>query len=115
MSIKEIKEQLRKVPGKGLGYGVLKYINKEIKFSGDRSWDVVFNYFGQLDNVLSNSKWLDTAVESKGSGIGHDHLSRELIALNAAVQGGELILNWSYSGLHYKPETMKVLADQIQC
>jgi NRPS condensation-like uncharacterized protein len=27
--IKSVKEQLRKIPDKGIGYGVLKYINKE--------------------------------------------------------------------------------------
>ncbi|MEO6221367.1 MAG: condensation domain-containing protein, partial [Ginsengibacter sp.] len=109
--IKEVKEQLRKVPDKGIGFGVLKYINKEVKFSANKNWDVVFNYFGQLDNVLSNSKWLGSAVESKGTGIGENHLSRELISVNAAVQGGELILNWSYSSLHYNPETIKALTD----
>ena len=33
-SIKSVKEQLRNIPDKGLGYGVLRYINKEERLSG---------------------------------------------------------------------------------
>jgi hypothetical protein len=67
-AIKTIKEQLRRVPDKGLGYGVLKYINKDEKLSKHQCWDIVFNYLGQLDNVVSVvGKQLSGAGESRGS------------------------------------------------
>ena len=72
-AIKSVKEQLRRVPDKGLGYGVLKYINKDEKLSNKDCWDIVFNYLGQLDNVVSSGKWLSGAGESKGSSSSEEH------------------------------------------
>ncbi|MEZ4692105.1 MAG: amino acid adenylation domain-containing protein [Ignavibacteria bacterium] len=65
-SIKSVKEQLRRVPDKGLGFGVLKYINKEEKYSDKAYWDIVFNYLGQLDQAVGSSKWFSGAGESAG-------------------------------------------------
>ncbi|MEO7583966.1 MAG: non-ribosomal peptide synthase/polyketide synthase [Ferruginibacter sp.] len=113
-AIREIKEQLRMIPDKGLGYGVLKYIDKEEKLVDKKCWDIVFNYFGQLDNVVSKGKWLSTATESKGSGISEHQLVKDLISVNGQVQSGEMILSWSYSTLHYGQQTIRELAQQYR-
>ena len=89
-AIKSVKEQLRRVPDKGIGYGVLKYINKEKKFAGKECWDIVFNYLGQLDNVVSVSKWFSGAEESNGTGKNDEEVMGEKIAVNGLIQGGEL-------------------------
>jgi len=112
--IKSVKEQLRSVPDKGLGYGVLKYINKEKKLAGGTCWDIVFNYLGQLDNVVSSGKWLSGAGESRGSSSGEDQTVDHKLALNGMVQGGELILNWSYSNIHYEKKTIQDLVQKYQ-
>ncbi|MCW3089278.1 MAG: linear pentadecapeptide gramicidin synthetase LgrD, partial [Ferruginibacter sp.] len=109
--IKSIKEQLRQVPGRGLGYGVLKYINREATLQSEGTdWDVVFNYLGQFDNVVSESKWLKGAGESTGASISELYEQSEKMSVSGFVQGGELGLNWSYSGLHYEAETIRQLA-----
>jgi amino acid adenylation domain-containing protein/non-ribosomal peptide synthase protein (TIGR01720 family)/FkbM family methyltransferase len=113
-TIKAIKEQLRSVPDKGIGYGVIKYINQQEKFAGKKSWDIVFNYFGQLDNVVSNGRWLSTAAEDRGDSVSENHLVKDLLSVNGQVQGGELILNWAYSTKHYKPGTIRQMATQYK-
>ena len=61
--IKTVKEQLRQIPDKGIGYGVLKYLNKEDSLLRAKNPDIVFNYLGQADNVLSSGKWFTLATE----------------------------------------------------
>jgi amino acid adenylation domain-containing protein/non-ribosomal peptide synthase protein (TIGR01720 family)/FkbM family methyltransferase len=113
-TIKEVKEQLRQIPDKGLGFGVLKYLTKEKKFASSQHWDIVFNYFGQLDNVVENGKWLGAAKESRGAGISEKHPVRELISINAMIQGGELVLDWGYSKLHFNEETITALTTEYK-
>jgi non-ribosomal peptide synthase protein (TIGR01720 family) len=110
--IKGIKEQLRKVPDKGLGYGILKYINKEPQLQGDLPWDIMFNYLGQLDNVLNqNSNYLTAARESSGEQADPELVTNEKISVNSMVADGELVLNWGYSTMHFRHERIQELAD----
>ncbi|MGI8634025.1 MAG: condensation domain-containing protein, partial [Segetibacter sp.] len=107
--IKSIKEQLRQVPDKGLGYGVLKYINKEEALQNTEPWEIVFNYLGQLDNIVRESKWFAGAGESTGAGMSEELLTEKL-SVNSVVRAGQLIVNWSYSKNHYNDETIANLA-----
>ncbi len=56
-SIKAIKEQLRAVPHKGLGYGVLRYLADEPTRQRHgrrcRQAPVTFNYLGQFDQSFA--------------------------------------------------------------
>ncbi|MCW3078681.1 non-ribosomal peptide synthetase, partial [Segetibacter sp.] len=108
--IKTVKEQLRKVPGKGLGYGVLKYINKEETFQNRKSWDVVFNYLGQLDNISNESKWFKGAAEGAEASRSENLKVDEKLAIDSSVQAGELIFNWSYSKKHFNEDTIDRIA-----
>ena len=49
-ALKTIKEQLRAVPGKGLGYGLLRYLNAETaaKLAGLPAPQLGFNYLGRF-------------------------------------------------------------------
>ena len=109
--IKSVKEQLRQLPDKGLGYGVLKYICKESSLQGPEPWDIVFNYLGQLDNVVRESKWLSGAGESQGPGRSDEQVVQEKISLNSFVRGGELVLSWNYSSKHYNEGTIEALSE----
>ena len=112
-SIKRVKEQLRQIPDKGLGFGILKYLNKNDKLNTKTSWNIVFNYLGQIDNIVDSGKWISGANESRGEGSGADHTLSYIIAVNSMVQGGELILNWSYSKLHFEKDTISGLAENF--
>jgi len=109
--LKGIKEQLRSVPDKGLGYGVLKYMNRAAGLQGKAPWDMVFNYLGQLDNVVGNSSWFSGVPESSGSNVGARYVMEEKLSVVGMVAGGELMMSWTYSTLHYREETIKALAE----
>ncbi len=109
--IKTVKEYLRQVPDKGLGYGVLKYINKDESLGGNDPWDIVFNYLGQLDNVIKEGKWLKDVVQSGVDTISPEHIVQEKLSVNSMVQEGALIINWGYSNKQYDTETIKTLAE----
>jgi amino acid adenylation domain-containing protein/non-ribosomal peptide synthase protein (TIGR01720 family) len=104
--IKGIKEQLRRVPDKGIGYGVLKYINKTNSLQGSDPWDLIFNYLGQLDTAVENGNLITLTGEERGTEIAGEQLSSSNLSVNSHIFEGELVLNWSYSSLHYDRKTI---------
>ncbi|MBO9732433.1 MAG: amino acid adenylation domain-containing protein [Chitinophaga sp.] len=110
--LKEVKEQLRKVADKGIGYGVLKYINKAAGLQGRDPWDITFNYLGQLDNITNANDYLNIAAEEAGSMTGAGYPVQEKLFINGIVQQGELVLEWGYSVLHFAPADIAGLADK---
>ena len=98
------------MPDKGLGYGVLKYINKDEALQGKDPWDIVFNYLGQLDNVVRESEWLGIASESTGAGRNEEQEVNEKLSVTCLVRSGELVLNWGFSLLHFQEEKIKAVA-----
>lgn len=110
--IRNVKEQLRSIPDKGMGYGVLKYICKTEKLRGNDPWDIVFNYLGQLDNLVSRSRWFNGMDEADTSSANVSPLNSvgEKIAVTAMVEGGQLVLVWNYSSKHYQADSIGQLA-----
>jgi non-ribosomal peptide synthase protein (TIGR01720 family) len=108
--IKQVKEQLRKVPDKGIGFGVLRYINKESSLQRQSCWNIGFNYLGQSDNVINKSRWFNMAPEPAGTAVSDDTRQSERLFINCVIQNGELLIEWGYSSKHYKEETIQHLA-----
>ncbi|MDB5996274.1 MAG: peptide synthase, partial [Pseudomonas sp.] len=113
-SIKAIKEQLRGVPHKGLGYGVLRYLADDLSREAMAALPVApitFNYLGQFDQSFGADalfRPLDEAV-----GAAHDPrapLPNEL-SVDSQVYGGELVLRWTFSAERYDEHTVRELAD----
>jgi len=105
-----VREQLRQVPDKGIGYGVLKYLLKEDALQGPSPWDCVFNYLGQTDNIISNSNWFSVISDATGNNLGNGHILDGELFVNALVQNGELVFNWIYSLRRYEGDIIKTLA-----
>ncbi|NLR57676.1 amino acid adenylation domain-containing protein [Chitinophaga polysaccharea] len=65
--IREVKEQLRRIPTKGAGYGLLKYMrskdNNHAVFQ--LRPQISFNYLGGFDDVVQNGPF-EPAMENKG-------------------------------------------------
>jgi non-ribosomal peptide synthase protein (TIGR01720 family) len=108
--LKGVKEQLRQIPDKGVGYGVLKYINKAAALAGPSPWDIVFNYLGQIDNIVHRSEWLHGATESAGDRSSELYIPNEPLSVNSIITGGMLTINWSYSQHHYEEATIAQLS-----
>ncbi|MGY0035003.1 condensation domain-containing protein [Pedobacter sp. NJ-S-72] len=108
--LKAVKEQLRQVPDKGIGYGVLKYINKIATLQGAEPWDIVFNYLGQMDNLGNAEEALDDAIENTGTAIDEAYPVRTNLSVNSVIQGGVLLVTWTYSNKHFTAEGIEKLS-----
>src|SRR6185369_2779315 len=105
--LKAVKEQLRRVPERGVGYGLLKYLAGELQ--GLAEAQMSFNYLGQLDQVVSEQGWLSGAPESSGTARSPLGPRKYLIEVNGMVAGGQLQINWNYSAaLHEQAEIERV-------
>jgi nonribosomal peptide synthetase CepB len=69
--LKEIKEQLRAVPGDGLGYGLLRYLDAEAgpMLAGLPAAQIGFNYLGRFTAGTASGAWqqleLDGAADER--------------------------------------------------
>ena len=112
--LRETKEQLRRVPDKGLGYGVLKYMCKAASLQGSTPWEIGFNYLGQGDNMMSGAGALKLSLASLEAGGGQDRIIPEKLYVNAIIREGKLVLEWDFSRKHYEPATIAQLAGRYQ-
>ena len=128
--IQRVKEQLRGVPEKGIGYGVLRYGGSQSqqqaagattktaaaakteavieKRKGEG--ELLINYLGQFDRSLGEEALLQGAAEGSGAAVGAEQQRSAKVEMNALVIGGQLQMAWSYSRQQYKPETIAKLA-----
>ncbi|WP_323986982.1 non-ribosomal peptide synthetase [Pseudomonas canadensis] len=113
-SIKAIKEQLRGVPHKGLGYGVLRYLADDLckqSMAALPSAQITFNYLGQFDQSFGADALFHPLDEP--AGLAHDPdapLPNEL-SVDSQVYGGELVLRWTFSRERHDQQSIHELAD----
>ena len=95
-ALKSIKEQLRKVPRRGIGYGLLRHLRPDCGLAGRPEPSMVFNYLGQFDRVLAGSKLFRFAQESAGPWHSSKQRRRYTLEVNSMVIGGRLELSWTF-------------------
>ncbi|WP_145003788.1 non-ribosomal peptide synthetase [Pseudomonas oryzihabitans] len=117
-SIKAIKEQLRAVPGKGVGYGLLRYLGSAEARRALRELPagaVVFNYLGQFDQSFAAADGLFVpAQETGGAGEAEDAPLDGLLNLNGRVYDGEFSLDWTFSAEVFAPAAIHRLATDYE-
>ena len=66
-ALKTIKEQLRAVPGKGLGYGLLRYLNDETaaELAGAPAPQLGFNYLGRFAAGADGADWAPANLDER--------------------------------------------------
>jgi amino acid adenylation domain-containing protein/non-ribosomal peptide synthase protein (TIGR01720 family) len=96
-ALKSIKEQLRQIPQRGIGYGILRYLSGAIELAACIEPSMVFNYLGQFDQVVAGSKLFRFARESSGPWHSPTQRRRYAIEVNSLVTGGRLEVAWTYS------------------
>ncbi|HKX52257.1 MAG TPA: condensation domain-containing protein, partial [Nitrosospira sp.] len=107
--IKRIKEDLRRIPNKGLGYGLFKYYGTAEQREALASLpkpQVVFNYLGQFDASFDEQTLWTLADETVGESTNAAAPLEHEISINGRVYGGELSLDVSYSDARYNQATI---------
>jgi amino acid adenylation domain-containing protein/non-ribosomal peptide synthase protein (TIGR01720 family) len=113
-ALKSIKEQLRRIPGHGIGYGALRYLNERpeiaAKLSALPAPQMSFNYLGQLDHIKGDASLFDFARESSGPSRHESNQRAHLLEVNASVRDHRLRLDWTSSEEAHASRTIETLA-----
>jgi amino acid adenylation domain-containing protein/non-ribosomal peptide synthase protein (TIGR01720 family) len=113
--LKSIKEQLRRIPNQGIGYGLLKYLNSEsaTRLQALPQAQILFNYLGQFHQVLSERPFLGVAQEKIGATQSFLGNRRYLFEINAILHNKQLQIDWSYSKNCHQQSTIERLAQDF--
>ncbi|QNR66951.1 amino acid adenylation domain-containing protein [Paenibacillus peoriae] len=112
--IKQVKESLRRIPNKGLGYGVCRYLSKsEDGFIWGAEPEINFNYLGQFDDDVNQDE-IGISSYSSGSPASDRQARSFVLDINGMVLDGALSLDLSYSRKQYRKETMEAFAQQFE-
>ncbi|WP_106795023.1 non-ribosomal peptide synthetase [Aquimarina sp. Aq78] len=115
--IKSVKEELRSIPNKGLGYGALKYLHPDTAVRDALSgthWDITFNYLGQFDNIMKEDSIIGLAGEFSGNDVGDQVAFCNKLEVSGSINDGSLVLTWFYSENEYNQDTIKKLSDEYK-
>jgi non-ribosomal peptide synthase protein (TIGR01720 family) len=113
-ALKSVKEQLRRIPSRGLGYGVLRYLSGEAAIvqalQAQPQAAVSFNYLGQFGASVVEASPLVLAREACGPTSSPRSPRRHLLDINGSVSDGRLQLAWTYSVELHRSATIAALA-----
>ncbi|MCL2163373.1 MAG: amino acid adenylation domain-containing protein [Oscillospiraceae bacterium] len=90
------KEMLRKIPNKGLGYGVLKYLSGV--FPEREEAGITFNYLGKIDAEITESPdgVFRVSEYSAGLSVAPENSLKGALTVNCIVSGGTLNIEVLY-------------------
>ncbi|WDZ59801.1 non-ribosomal peptide synthetase [Paenibacillus polymyxa] len=118
--IKRVKEGLRGIPQKGIGYGVLKYLSDRQTQAPEASPtifttdpEISFNYLGQFDQDMKGNDLQSSSYEG-GMPLSPTMARTYTLDFGGVISGGQLGLTISYSRTSYRPETIERLAKFLE-
>jgi len=108
-----VKESLRGVPHKGIGFGLLQSLaTAEVRaqVAALPKPRITFNYLGQFDAKASEGAWLRPVFGQSGAERDASGPLSNWLAIHGQVADGVLSLTWVYSRAMYQPQTVDALA-----
>ncbi len=110
-SIKEIKEQYRKIPNNGIGYGLLKHLNNDLIKTSIQP-EIGFNYLGQFQQNSAENKLLGKPLNAPGFERSPDGERPHILEIGGSIFDSCLHITFAYSKEQYFEETIRIWADQ---
>jgi non-ribosomal peptide synthase protein (TIGR01720 family) len=113
-ALARVKEQVRAVPDRGLGYGVLRYLDAESAALLARrpAAPVSFNYLGRVDAGLASGPFR-RAPEPSGRARSPRAAREHHVGFGAWVEGDRLRLDVSFHPAAYPPAAAEALANGV--
>lgn len=111
-----IKESLRKIPNKGVGYGILKYLSSHEIKSGLQFGlkpEICFNYLGEIGQEIGASEF-GLSNAPVGYTLSPNSERPHAIYLNGMTVGGKLNIQVSYNKNSYKEETISEFIEKME-
>jgi amino acid adenylation domain-containing protein/non-ribosomal peptide synthase protein (TIGR01720 family) len=113
-SLMHIKEDLRQIPNKGIGYGILKHLADD--FEDNLVPEILFNYLGDFGESVGDKEVSIFEYASENIGLESDsQVSQDtLLNISGIIVSGELSMYIEYSSNVYYIETIEKLAFAYQ-
>ncbi|MGX1324739.1 amino acid adenylation domain-containing protein/non-ribosomal peptide synthase protein (TIGR01720 family) [Bradyrhizobium sp. USDA 377] len=111
--IKAVKERLRAIPYRGLGYGVLRHLGSERQRHALAQLvepQIVFNYLGRFDASVGATQRFTFVPESAGPSRSATAPMRGWLNVTGLVREGRLELSFGYGRKRYRRATVERLA-----
>lgn len=116
-TLKTVKEQLRSLPQRGVGYGLLRYLCPQTNIAEQLrvlpQAEVSFNYMGQVDQTLPPSGPFRLARESVGITRSPRGSRRYMLEVSSIIIAGQLQVSWFYSRQLHRRATVEQLAQNF--
>ena len=113
--LRDVKEQLRSIPNRGIGYGVLRYLSGRTEVVAQLAQatqaEVRFNYLGQVDRSLASSKLFAAALPVRAEAQSPNGDRGYLLNIISSVTDAELRFDWTYSDNIHERKTIESLAE----
>lgn len=111
-TLRAVKEQLRAIPRRGIGYGLLRHMRHQSPLRGTPP-EICFNYLGQLDQAVEHSIF-DAAPEAPGPTTGPRRPRTHPLLVTASVLHGRLRVTFEYGQQVHDRETMEGIAARFR-
>jgi non-ribosomal peptide synthase protein (TIGR01720 family) len=108
----QVKEQLRRVPNHGIGYGLLRYLRAEKTIAAQPVPPVLFNYMGQFERALSSSELFSLAQPLQAGYSPHNRLTHDL-EVNVFIREGQLQVHVAFDGSNFESSVVQSLVDDF--
>ncbi|MDN4012927.1 amino acid adenylation domain-containing protein, partial [Chryseobacterium gambrini] len=106
-----VKDGLRGIPNKGIGYGILNYLGDS--FSSTNNPSIQFNYLGDFDDAIGHQFYYSS--ESIGISVSEENLGTDiLLDVSGITISGKMNLTIRYSSSVFHAATVQKLMDNYQ-
>jgi non-ribosomal peptide synthase protein (TIGR01720 family) len=116
-AILSIKDQLRRIPNGGIGYGLLRYLSRDDEAARRLALrpqpQVSFLYIGQSNQGPAGTAVFRPATESCGPKQDPRDSRQHLIDVIASASGGQLRVSWTYSENLHRRATIEDLSERF--
>jgi non-ribosomal peptide synthase protein (TIGR01720 family) len=114
-TVEDVVRRLRQVPQGGIGYGLLRYLNRDPAINGRLAKaphsQLVFNYLGAIDAITEPGDRLTRSREVRAQARSARGLRAYAIEINAWFEAGLLQVDWQYSDALHRAPTVQSMVD----
>ncbi|MBY3301065.1 hypothetical protein HFO10_35165, partial [Rhizobium laguerreae] len=110
-ALKHVKEQIRIIPDRGLGYGLLRHLNSRTAeiLKALPAPEVSFNYFGRSAGKTNNS-WAVVPRKNIAASVAPSHTIELNVSIEQTNKGARLRATWSWASKLVPEQTVHDLA-----
>jgi iturin family lipopeptide synthetase C len=115
-AIKRTKDMLRRIPNKGIGCGIIKYLTEPGKKNGmvfNLKPEIGFNYLGQFDQDIQSDLFQPADI-SPGNSIGLHFQREHVLEVIGLISEGLLRMSIDFNNEAYDEKNISALVDHYE-